>query len=113
MRRLDLYLHDGIIPLKAIMGRLAPSEEVNVMTVVSVSELKDTLSETLNRAAFGQERIVVASRGRPKAAVISIDDLRRLEELEDAQAAREALEAYQAGETVPWEEVKAELMGQP
>ena len=31
-----------------------------------------------------------------------------LEELEDAQAAREALEAYRAGETVPWEEVRAE-----
>ena len=35
--------------------------------------------------------------------------MRRLEELEDALAAHEALEAYEAGETVPWEEVKAEL----
>jgi prevent-host-death family protein len=70
---------------------------------VSVSELKNALSEILNRAAFGRERIVVASRGRPKAAVISIEDL------EDALAAHEALEAYQAGETGPWEQVKAEL----
>jgi hypothetical protein len=35
--------------------------------------------------------------------------LRRLEELEDALAAHEALEAYEAGETTPWEQVKAEL----
>jgi len=76
---------------------------------VSVSELKNALSEILNRVAFGRERIVVASRGRPKAAVISIEDLELLEDLEDALAAHEALEAYRAGETVPWEQVKAEL----
>ena len=79
------------------------------MSTTSISELKSALSEYLNRAAYGGERIIVASRGRPKAAVISIEDLRRLEELEDALAAHEALEAYEAGETVPWHEVKAEL----
>jgi len=79
------------------------------MTTTSISELKSALSEFLNRAAYGQERIIVASRGKPKAAVISIDDLRRLEELEDALAAREALEAYESGETKPWGEAKAEL----
>jgi hypothetical protein len=51
----------------------------------------------------------VASRGRPKAAVISIEDLHRLEQLEDALAAHEAQEAYEAGETTAWDEVKAEL----
>ncbi|MBC7251008.1 MAG: type II toxin-antitoxin system Phd/YefM family antitoxin [Anaerolineae bacterium] len=76
---------------------------------VSVSELKNALSEILNRVAFGRERIVVTSRGRPKAAVISIEDLELLEDLEDALAAHEALEAYRAGETVPWDQVKAEL----
>ena len=79
------------------------------MSTTSISELKSALSEFLNRAAYGQERIIVASRGKPKAAVISKEDLRRLEELEDALAAHEALEAYEAGETVPWHEVKAEL----
>jgi prevent-host-death family protein len=79
------------------------------MTTTSISELKSALSEFLNRAAYGQERIIVTSRGKPKAAVISIDDLRRLEELEDALAAREALEAYESGETTPWGEAKAEL----
>jgi prevent-host-death family protein len=79
------------------------------MTTTSISELKSALSEFLNRAAYGGERIIVSSRGKPKAAVISIEDLRRLEELEDALAAHEALEAYEAGETTPWEQVKAEL----
>jgi len=79
------------------------------MATISISELKSALSEFLNRAAYGRERIIVASRGKPKAAVISIEDLRRLEELEDALAAHEALEAYEAGETTPWEKVKGEL----
>jgi len=78
------------------------------MIEVSVSEAKSAFSEYLNRAAYGRERIVILSRGKPKAAVIGIEDLELLEELEDAQAAREALEAYRAGETVPWEEVRAE-----
>lgn len=80
-------------------------------TAVSVSQLKNKLSEYLNRAAYGGERIVVTSRDRPKAAVISINDLERLEDLEDAQAARDALAAYRAGETTPWEQVKAEMAG--
>jgi prevent-host-death family protein len=79
------------------------------MVEFSVSEAKSAFSEVLNRAAYGRERIVILSRGKPKAAVVSIEDLELLEELEDAQAVREALAAYEAGETVPWEEVKAEL----
>jgi prevent-host-death family protein len=79
------------------------------METVSTSQLKESLSEYLNRAAYGQERIVVASRGKPKAAVISIEDLERLEELEDAQAAQEALTEYEKGQTVSLEALIAEL----
>jgi len=63
----------------------------------------------LNRAAYGRERIVVASRGKPKAAVVSVEDLKLLEELEDALAAREALAEYERGETITLEELEAEL----
>ena len=81
------------------------------MAVISVSRMKDTLSEVLNRAAYGRERIVVASRGKPKAAVISIEDLKLLEELEDALATREALAEYERGETITLAELEAELAG--
>jgi prevent-host-death family protein len=79
------------------------------MNVVSISKMKDTLSEVINRAAYGHERIVIASRGKPKAAVISIVDLERLEELEDDLAVREALAEYQAGETISLEQLITEL----
>lgn len=70
------------------------------MDIVSVSELKDSLSAYLNRVAYGRERIIVASRGKPKAAVISLADLERLEQLEEAQAVREALAEYERRETI-------------
>jgi prevent-host-death family protein len=79
------------------------------ISTVSIGKLQRGLSAWLNRAAYGRERIIVSSHGKPKAAVISIEDLRLLEDLEDAQAAREALAEYESGETVPWEQVKAEL----
>lgn len=79
------------------------------MIEISISKIKDSLSEYINRAAYAGERIIILSRGKPKAAVVSLEDLERLEELEDALAAAEALDAYEAGETIPWEQVKAEL----
>ena len=96
----------------AIMALTFDLEE-SVMSTVSISQLKDRLSEYLNRVAFGRERIIVASRGKPKAAVISLSDLELLEELEDAQAAREALAEYEQGETIPLEQMIEELAEAP
>ncbi len=56
------------------------------MIEVSVSEVKAAFSEYVNRAAYGKEIVLILSRGRPKAAIISVDALHRLEELESAQA---------------------------
>ncbi len=80
------------------------------MSRVSVTEAKKSFSEFLNRAAYGQERIVVTSHRKPKAAVISIEDLRRLEELEEALAAAEALEAERANETLDVEDIQAKCL---
>jgi len=60
------------------------------MNTVSISEIKRDVSATINRVAFGGERIVLTSRGRPKAALVSIDDLERLRELDENVLARRA-----------------------
>ncbi len=83
------------------------------MSKVSVSQLKNSLSEYLNRAAYGGERIVVTSRSKPKAAVVSVQDLERLEELEDAQAAREAVAEYRHEETLSLDQLVAEFAQAP
>ncbi len=46
---------------------------------VSIGEVKARLSSLINAVAFGGERIVIQSRGRPKAALVSVEDLRRVE----------------------------------
>lgn len=51
------------------------------MLKISISELKRDLSGVINRAAYGKQRVIIVSRGKPKAAMISIEDLHLLESL--------------------------------
>jgi Phd_YefM. len=44
---------------------------------------REEFADAINRAAFGNERIVLRRRGRAIAAVVPIDDLRLLEDLDD------------------------------
>lgn len=46
---------------------------------MDVSELREGLSDALNRAGFGGERIVLERRGKAVAALVSLRDLERLE----------------------------------
>jgi prevent-host-death family protein len=68
-----------------------------MLSEISVSELKRDLSGIINQAAYGKQRIVIGSRGKPKAAMISMEDLHLLESLsleQSLQARRmSALEA--------------------
>lgn len=63
---------------------------------ISVAELRLALSDSINRVAYGQERLAVTRRGKVAAVLVSVEDLERLEALEDAedvasyQAAKEA-----------------------
>jgi prevent-host-death family protein len=57
-------------------------------THVSIGTVKRDISELVNRVAYGGERIVLTSRGKPKAAIVSMEDYQRLEE--EGAAARMA-----------------------
>lgn len=48
----------------------------------SVAQAKNTLSSLINKVAYGKSRILLESRGKPKAALVSTKDLERLERLE-------------------------------
>lgn len=48
-------------------------------TRVSIGQVKRDLSELVNRVAYAGERIVLVSRGKPKAALVSVEDLAWLE----------------------------------
>ena len=47
---------------------------------VSIGQVKRDISELVNRVAYGGERILLTSRGKPKAVLVSLDDYARLQE---------------------------------
>lgn len=64
------------------------------MAHLPASKAREGFSDTINRVAFGKERVVLRRRGKEVAAVIPIADLRLLEDLEariDLTDARAAL----------------------
>jgi prevent-host-death family protein len=65
-------------------------------THVSIGRVKRDLSELVNRVAYGGERIVLTSRGRPKAALVSIEDYERLEHERVRQARQARLAHWEA-----------------
>lgn len=63
--------------------------------IIGIADAKNDLSELINRAAYGGERIVLGSRGKPKAAIVGIADLQRLEMLERGQPRQPAINVIQ------------------
>jgi prevent-host-death family protein len=63
-------------------------------TKVSIGQVKRDISDLVNRVAYGGERIVLTSRGRPKAALISIADYDQLTS-QDAVQERARWQAWQ------------------
>ena len=53
------------------------------MAHLSASKPRQGFADTINRAAYEKERVVVRRRGKDIAAVVPIDDLWLLGELED------------------------------
>ena len=49
-------------------------------TKVAIGQVKRDISELVNRVAYGGERVILTSRGKPKAALVSIADYERLQQ---------------------------------
>src|SRR5512145_1972810 len=54
----------------------------------STADIKARLSEMIGKVVYGHERLVVLRRGKPVAAIVSLQDLRRLEELDVAGSSK-------------------------
>lgn len=79
---------------------------------ISVGQVRDRFSETLNQVAYQGARVVIERHGKDVAALVSVEDLELLQSLEDRidlEAARAALKEAETEGTVPWEKVKQEL----
>ena len=64
----------------------------------------------INQVAFGNESFVLTRRGEPIAAIVSMKELKLLQDIEDRIDIEDAWKAKnEAGEPIPWEELKKEL----
>jgi len=50
-------------------------------TITGTADVKARLSEFISRVRHGGERIIISRRGKPVAALISMEDLHRLENI--------------------------------
>jgi prevent-host-death family protein len=61
------------------------------MTIeVSIGKVKRDISELVNRVTYQGERVVLTSRGRPKAVLVSLSDYEKLLLVEQGQSTRAA-----------------------
>jgi len=51
-----------------------------IETSIPIGQVKRDISELVNRVAYGGERVILTSRGKPKAALVSIADYERLQQ---------------------------------
>lgn len=82
------------------------------MTRLNASEVRNDFAVTLNRVAYGKDRVVLHRRGKDLAAIIPMDDLALLQALEDymdVEEARKVLADPRNRKRIPWTKVKAKL----
>jgi prevent-host-death family protein len=78
---------------------------------IPTAEARDRLSELVNRAAYGKERVLLSRRGKPVAAVVSLEDvalLQRLEDKRDIADARSARAEAKRKGTIPLDDLLRE-----
>ncbi len=89
---------------------------------VPIGQVKRDISDLVNQVAYGGKRVILTSRGRPKAALISIEDYKRLKMegqearqvrwkawLEEVRAFSEGVSRKRGGKSIPVGEILEEL----
>ncbi|GGW99844.1 type II toxin-antitoxin system Phd/YefM family antitoxin [Streptomyces lomondensis] len=59
---------------------------------IPVTQARAELADLINRVVYGGERVVVTRHGKPLVALVSADDLRRLEEVAESAGLTEPAE---------------------
>lgn len=85
------------------------------MIEVTVTEARERLAELLGQVQHGHEDVTITKHGKPVAVMISPEAMEYYERLDDAELAREVAAMYadpdyDPNDTVPHEEVWAELL---
>ncbi len=82
------------------------------MTKLNVSDARKEFAETINKVAYGKERVVIEKFGKDIVAVVPIADLKLLEEMEDhldLEAMRKAIADPKNKKPIPWDKVRKDF----
>jgi len=79
------------------------------MTALPMSQLRGSLSDAVNRVAYGDERIMIERRGQNVAALVSVRDLALLQAIEDKVDLADAEAILAAPRKVSLADAKAKL----
>jgi prevent-host-death family protein len=82
-------------------------EVTAVASRVSAAEAKAKLPELVAKVAYAGEKYIIERRGKPLAALVGIDDLKRLEAAVSPDRPQGALALVGAWAEVPDEEIEA------
>jgi prevent-host-death family protein len=81
-----------------------------MLNKITTADARKKFSNIINRVAFGNESFVLTRRGEPIAALVSVKELKVLQEFEDQIDIEDAWKAKnEPGDPIPWEKLKKEL----
>ena len=70
------------------------------MGTVSIANAKSHLSELIAKSVYQHERIIITKRDKPVAALVSMDDLRLIEQTQEKQGLASVARKWQGFEEV-------------
>ena len=77
---------------------------------ITTADARKNFANIINQVAFGNESFVLTRRGEPIAAIVSMKELKLLQDLEDRIDIEDAWKSKnEPGEPIPWEVLKKEL----
>jgi len=77
---------------------------------ITTADARKNFANIINQVAFGNDSFVLTRRGEPIAAIVSMKELKLLQDLEDQIDIEDAWKSKnEPGEPIPWEVLKKEL----
>ena len=81
-----------------------------MLNKISAADARKKFANIINRVAYGKESFVLTRRGEALAAIVSMEDLKLLQEIEEQLDIEDALKARnEPGESISWEKLREEL----
>ena len=81
-----------------------------MLNKISAADARKKFANIINRVAYGKESFVLTRRGEALAAIVSMEDLKLLQEIEEQMDIEDAWEARnERGEPISWEKLREEL----